>query len=124
MFIFVIPQDGAPRAAEFGCKMMLLISLKSEGDKIQILRPRKGASKAAKWAINHIDDVKKYYFNMDLDNIELSYCSKFIWHAFYYGCDIDITGQGLTDHSRATHIYPSDVRDSEDFALIETITRK
>ncbi|ELK42524.1 hypothetical protein H7K32_27120 [Brevibacillus agri] len=92
-----------------------------DGDKIQVLRPRKGASKAAKWATNHIRDVKKYYFNMDLNNIELSYCSKFIWHAFYYGYDLDITGTGLTDRSRATHIYPSDVRDSEDLASVVTI---
>lgn len=99
------------------------VSLFKPGDKIQVLRPRSGASKAAKWAINHIDDVKKYYFNMDLDNIELSYCSKFIWQAFYYGYNLDITGMGLTDRSRATHIYPSDVRDSEDFASVGTIKR-
>ncbi|GEC93270.1 MULTISPECIES: hypothetical protein [Brevibacillus] len=97
------------------------VSRFSDGDKIKVLRPRKGASKAAKWAINHINDVEKYYFNMDLDNIELSYCSKFIWHAFYYGYDLDITGRGLTDRSRATHIYPNDVRDSEDFASTVTI---
>ncbi|QHZ58100.1 hypothetical protein M655_021945 [Brevibacillus sp. NSP2.1] len=92
-----------------------------DGDKIEVLRPRSGASKAAKWAINHIDDVKKYYFNMDLDNIELSYCSKFIWQAFYYGYNLDITGMGLTDRSRATHIYPNDVRDSDHLASTETI---
>jgi uncharacterized protein YycO len=49
---------------------------------------------------------------MDLDNVKLNYCSKFVWQAYINAYNIDISDRNLTLKSRATHIYPDQIRDS------------
>ncbi|MED4728379.1 hypothetical protein P9597_09530 [Aneurinibacillus migulanus] len=96
----------------------------AEGDTISILRRGDGGTEAGVWAKNHINDIEKYYFNMDLDNVKLNYCSKFVWQAYIYAYNIDISDRNLTLKSRATHIYPDQIRDSSKLSLQGSIKVK
>lgn len=62
------------------------------GDRITLLRSKFGAEKAAQWALENVQFVKKYtVLNYQLKTIENNYCSKFILQAYYYGANYKLT---------------------------------
>lgn len=74
-------------------KMSVYLSRHKPGEKLTILRYEfaEDASKAARWAKQHIQDVEKYAYTRDLTDYRKNYCSKFVWQAFYFGSKVDLT---------------------------------
>lgn len=72
-----------------GDSMPIYLSRHKKGEKLTILRHDKQeeAKRAAQWAMQNYDQIKRYVFVRDLIGIENNYCSKFIWQAFYFGND-------------------------------------
>lgn len=63
----------------------------NKGDKITLLRAKKGAKEAARWATDHLENVKDYFIgNFNIKNVEKNYCSKFIVQAYYYGANVKL----------------------------------
>ncbi len=81
------------------------------GGTMTILRPRKGALEAADWAARNIEQVTSYLFHPRLDTIHHNYCSKFIWQAFWYASNIDMTSRKLAAHKQ-NWVYPYNIKHS------------
>ncbi|WP_018882906.1 C40 family peptidase [Paenibacillus massiliensis] len=80
----------------------------AKGDRFTIVRAYGGGgTAAAKWAMNNIRKVKNYTFNYPLDNIADSYCSKFVWQAYYYGAGNEIANLYQTSYG---YVLPSDIK--------------
>lgn len=64
----------------------------NQGDQITLLRSKKGANEAAKWAQANFNYVKKYtVLNTDIKSLKNNYCSKWIIQAYYYGANVKLT---------------------------------
>ncbi|OZU89491.1 hypothetical protein CIL03_07215 [Virgibacillus indicus] len=95
--------------------MPMYLSRHQKGERLTILRNEneEAARKAALWAKQNIEKVKKYTFTRDLADFELNYCSKYIWQAYYFANEdkIDLTGRGFDSTSKKyvtpTQIYKS-----------------
>ncbi|MBE0343656.1 hypothetical protein E4V51_26040, partial [Paenibacillus sp. 28ISP30-2] len=67
------------------------ISRFSKGNTFTIMHAYGGGGlSAARWAMNNIGRVQNYTFNHTLNNVADSYCSKFVWQAYYFGAGNDI----------------------------------
>ncbi|WP_153463724.1 hypothetical protein [Sediminibacillus terrae] len=75
------------------------------GTDLTIFRPMRGAEDAARWAGDHICEIKRYVFDPRLDTLATNYCSKFIWQAFWYAGYGDMTGRERHD-GKLAWIYP------------------
>lgn len=64
----------------------------NSSDRITLLRAKAGADGAAKWALDHFNDVKKYtVLNHNINTIKNNYCSKWILQAYYFGANVKLT---------------------------------
>ncbi|MDQ0170444.1 hypothetical protein [Paenibacillus tundrae] len=82
------------------------------GDKFTVLRVRNGNPvAAANWAKNNIGKVQSYSFNPVPSNITASYCSKFVWQAYFYGAGKELIWGG-TSVDPLTYIRPSEILNS------------
>lgn len=80
----------------------------AKGDQLHVLRPHLLAvNGASQWALENIQRVSRYIFTWNLYGVPHNYCSKFIWQAFWYGENIDITNRKLNNNSYA-FIFPKD----------------
>ena len=95
-----------------GDSMPIYLSRHKKGERLTILRNENEeiARKAARWAKENIEKVKKYAFTRNLADFELNYCSKYIWQAYYFANEetIDLTGRGFNSSSKK-YITPSQV---------------
>ncbi|WP_067730470.1 C40 family peptidase [Oceanobacillus damuensis] len=84
--------------------MRVYLSRHKKGEKLTVLRSADPdeARNAAKWAKQHIGEIKTYHYTRDLNDLENNYCSKFVWQAFYFGNDrqINLTGLSFTPSSK------------------------
>jgi len=69
--------------------MPIYLSRHKQGEKLTVLRHdrEQEARRAARWAMEKYDQIKRYVYFRDLRDIENNYCSKFVWQAFYFGND-------------------------------------
>jgi len=64
------------------------------GDTITLLRATEGWVTAAKWATDHVGDVKEYHLgNYNIDHLAKNYCSKFVVQAYYHGANIKLASK-------------------------------
>lgn len=84
------------------------------GTTLTVLRPKENGEKAAEWTANNIALVKKYLFDPRLGGVEINYCTKFIWQAFWHSGSGDITGRGRTIKS-ISWIYPIAIKTADFF---------
>ncbi|CQR46431.1 hypothetical protein BN1058_00691 [Paraliobacillus sp. PM-2] len=84
-------------------------NLYNSGDKFTILRPRTlSANDAAQTAESIFNNIQTYDFDIDLNDFENNYCSKYVWQAYYYSSWTDITENGYGHYTQAW-IYPSEI---------------
>ncbi len=70
------------------------------GGRVTLLRPLRGGEKSASWAQDNIQHVTSYSFHPHLSNKQKNYCSKFVWQAYWFSLEEDITGRDLTNKRR------------------------
>ncbi|WP_186575960.1 hypothetical protein [Aquibacillus kalidii] len=105
-----------PRGA-FADSIAGYLSRHKFGGKMVVFRPKKGAVEAAEWVSKQIINVRKYVFHPNLDNIDFNYCSKFIWQAFWFTLEADITGINLSKR-KVKWIFPYKLKRSTHFDKI------
>lgn len=110
--------------------MPIYLSRHKKGEKLTILRfaNHRIAKEAAKWAKHNIDHVETYKYTRDLANIQMNYCSKFIWQAFYFGAhlNVDLLGGSLNERNRR-FIMPGQILRRLDIVgnfLVSAMTKK
>lgn len=79
------------------------------GGEMTVFHPNQGALEAATWASEHIHQIQKYIFHPFLWDIKYNYCSKFLWQAFWYTGENDVTGRNLTGKSK-NWVYPYNIK--------------
>lgn len=87
------------------------------GGTMTVFRPKIGADLAAIWAQANIGYVQRYLFHPKLDNVSHNYCSKFVWQAFWYAVNKDLTSRRLTDQKK-TWVYPSSIKRSWNLEVV------
>lgn len=73
------------------------ISRHPYGGRLTLMRPLRGGEESASWAQDNIKHVTRYLFHPHLNNIQMNYCSKFVWQAYWFSIEEDITGRDLTN---------------------------
>ena len=90
----------------------------NKGDKIMLLRSAEGANEAATWISKNLHLFKSYnLINYDIENIEKSYCYKFVTQAYYFGANVQI----VTNMNRL--LTPNDIKKSPKLDKIAVIVK-
>ncbi|MCT2538184.1 hypothetical protein NC661_10870 [Aquibacillus koreensis] len=87
------------------------VSRHKYGGTMTVYRPKKGAMEIAAWAASNYSIVQRYIFHPTLQNIKNNYCTKFVWQAFWFTDQGDLTNRGLTGRHR-NWIYPYEMKKS------------
>ncbi|BDH61369.1 hypothetical protein MTP04_14990 [Lysinibacillus sp. PLM2] len=69
------------------------------------------------------DNIESYTFNDQLSNFTETYCSKFVWQAYYLASGIDPLGKGYDYYDEVTFILPDEFMKSGNFRTIKTYNR-
>ncbi len=101
------------------------ISNFNSGDPFTVLRVRNGGGlQAGTWAKNNINRLKSYSFNIYTDNVADNYCSKFVWQAYWYGVNRDISDTNVSGAiGHAQFIGPNQINISSKVVKVTSFNR-
>lgn len=85
-----------PKGA-FADTLKQYISRHPHGGRLTLLRPLHGGTESAYWAQDNIQHVRSYSFHPHLSNRQVNYCSKFVWQAYWFSLEEDLTGRDFTN---------------------------
>lgn len=90
----------------------------NRGDEITLLRSNTGAKQAATWITDNLTSFKTYnLLNFDINNIEKSYCYKFIVQAYFFGANVEIV------ENMQRPLLPNDIKKSSKLEKIAVIVK-
>ncbi|WP_117168326.1 hypothetical protein [Paraliobacillus sediminis] len=75
-----------PKGA-FADTLKQYISRHPYGGRLTLIRPLRGGEESASWAQGNIKHVTRYSFHPHLNNIQMNYCSKFVWQAYWFSLE-------------------------------------
>ncbi len=93
-------------------------------DRFIVFRPQsaEAGQAAALWAQEHYQQVQAYRLNTNLDQIERSYCSKFIYQAYLFTSGINVWPRPLKLGNHG-YIYPFRIMRSKQLKIVESFYR-
>lgn len=92
------------------------------GDLFTILRPKNGIGPAAAtWSQNNIGNVFGYNFLPGLGAVGPNYCSKFVWQAYWFGAQKELTADlpySVLLPVGLLYVYPFEIKNSNAFVTM------
>jgi len=112
--------DGGKKARE---QLVPYLNFQSAAANVRVLRAvntKIDVVNVANAALSIFRKIQRYDFDINLNKSDPSYCSKFVWQAYWFATGLDCTNKGYT-HYTQDWVLPSELKNSSFFKPIYNI---